>query len=191
MHPCHSLILSAPDHQVKELQRETACDPTLQTVKKAILDALPDTKDELSAAIHQYFDIRDELSLRDGVIFKSKPCIIPPTRRQKIKQKPDDSHIRVQGFFRRARETVYWPCMNAEIADYTQKCDVRMSFQSKSPSRPWEKVATDFFTLLEKNYLCPAQYTTSGYFEVDQLHRKTGTVIITKLKRLFCHTWNT
>ena len=137
------------------------------SVKKAILDALPDTKDELSAAIHQYFDIRDELSLRDGVIFKSKPCIIPPTRRQKIKQKMDNSHIGLQSFFRRARETVYWPCMNAEIADYTQKCDVCMSFQStptkeppicdESPSRPWEKVANDFLTLLEKNYPCPAQ----------------------------------
>ena len=167
VHRCHSLILHVPDHQVKELQRETAWDPTLQTVKKAILDALPDTKDELSAAIHQYFDIRDELSLRDGVIFKSKPCIIPPTRRQKIKQKMDDSHIGVQSFFRRARETVYWPCMNAETADYTQKCDVCMSFQStptkeppicdESPSRPWEKVANDFLTLLEKNYPCPAQ----------------------------------
>ena len=99
MHQCHSLILPVPDHQVKELQRETACDPTLQTVKKEILDTLPDTKDELSAAIHQYFDIRDELSLRDGVIFKSKLCIIPPTRRQKIKQKLDDSHIEVQSVF--------------------------------------------------------------------------------------------
>ena len=103
--------------------------------------------------------------------------------------------LRCEAFFRRARETVYWPCMNAEIADYTQKCDVCMSFQStptkeppicdESPSRAWEKVANDFFTLLEKNYPCPAQKTTSGYFEVDQLHRKTGTVIIKKLKRFF------
>ena len=32
----------------------------------------------------------------------------------------------------------------------------------------------------------------SGYFEVDQSHGKTGTVIIKKLKKhYFCHTWNT
>ena len=43
------------DHQLKELQRETACDPTLQFVKKAILDGFPDTKGEQPAAIHQYF----------------------------------------------------------------------------------------------------------------------------------------
>ena len=47
-------FLPVPDHQLKELQRETACDPTLQFVKKAILDGVPDTKDEQPAAIHQY-----------------------------------------------------------------------------------------------------------------------------------------
>ena len=47
-------FLPVPDHQLNELQRETACDPTLQFVKKAILDGFPDTKDEQPPAIHQY-----------------------------------------------------------------------------------------------------------------------------------------
>ena len=47
-------FLPVPDHQLNELQRETACDPTLPFVKKAILDGVPDTKDEQPAAIHQY-----------------------------------------------------------------------------------------------------------------------------------------
>ena len=38
-------FLLVPDNQLKELQRETACDPTLQFVKKAILGDSPDTKD--------------------------------------------------------------------------------------------------------------------------------------------------
>ena len=45
-------FLPVPDHQLKELPRETACDPNLQFVKKAILDGFPDTKDEQPAAIH-------------------------------------------------------------------------------------------------------------------------------------------
>ena len=50
-------------------------------------------------------------------------------------------------------------------------------------SRPWEKVATDIFTLDYKNYLCTEDYD-SEYFEVEQLHSKTQTVI-KKLKRHF------
>ena len=57
-------FLQVPDRQLKELQRETACE--------AILDAFPDTKDEQPAAIHQYFEIRDELSVDDSVILKGQ-----------------------------------------------------------------------------------------------------------------------
>ena len=111
-------FLPVPDHQLKELRREAACDPTVQFVKKAILGGFPDTKDEQPAAIHQYFEIRDELSVHDGVISKGQRCIIPHTQRQKIKQKLHDSQIGLQGCLCRAHETVYWPGMNAEITDY-------------------------------------------------------------------------
>ena len=50
--------------------------------------------------------------------------------------------------------------MNAEITDYIQKCNVCTCMS------------------LQSNYY-------SGYFEVDQLHSKTVTVIIKKLKRHF------
>ena len=39
IHATH--FLPVLDHQLKELQRETACDPTRQFVKKAILDGFP------------------------------------------------------------------------------------------------------------------------------------------------------
>ena len=151
IHATH--FLPVPDQQLKELQRETACDPTLQFLKKAILDGFPDTKEKQPAAIHQYFEIQDELSVHGGVIFKGQRCIITQTLRQKIEQKLHDSHIESQGCLCRAQKTVYWPGMNAKITDYIQKCDVCMSLQknqTKEPlichqptSRPWEKVATD------------------------------------------------
>ena len=111
IHATH--FLPVPDHQLKELQRETACDPTLQFVKKAILDGFPDTKEKQPAAIHQYFEIRDELSVHDGVIFKGQR-----TLRQKIKQKLHDFHIGSQGCLCRAQETVYWlghECQNHSL----------------------------------------------------------------------------
>lgn len=45
-------FLPIPEH-LKELQRETAYDSTLQTVKKTILDSFSDTKDLLPAATYQ------------------------------------------------------------------------------------------------------------------------------------------
>ena len=128
-------LLPVPDHQLKELQREMAWGPTLQFVKKAILDGFPDTKEKQPAAIHQYFEIWDELSAHGGVIFKGQRWIIPQTR-EKIKQKLHDSHIGSQGCLCRAQETVYWPGMNAKINDYIQKCKVCMSLQSNQTNEP-------------------------------------------------------
>ena len=143
---------------------------------------------------HSFLSFHSFLSVHDRVIFKGQRWIIPQTLRQKIKQKLHDSHIGLQGCLCRAQETVYWPGMNAKITDYIQKCKVCMSLQSnqtKEPltcheptSRPWEKVATDIFMLDDKNCLCTVDYY-SGYFEVYQLHSKTATVIIKKLKRHF------
>ena len=67
------------------------------------------------------------------------------------------------------------------------------SNQTKEPlicheptSKPWEKVATDIFKLDDKNYLCAVDYY-SGYFEVDQLHSKTGTVTERNLRQILSH----
>ena len=84
----------------------------------------------------QYFEIWDELSVHDHVIFKGQRWIIPQTLRQKIKQKLHDSHIGSQGCLCRARETVYWPGVNAKITDYIQKCKDCMSLQSNQTKEP-------------------------------------------------------
>ena len=70
-------FLPVPDHQLNELQRETACDPTLQFVKKAILEGVPDTKDEQPVAIHQYCISLNNISFlhKKGAIIRKKVII--------------------------------------------------------------------------------------------------------------------
>ena len=187
-------FLPVPDHQLKELQKETACDPTLQVLKTVILNGFPDLKEETPTVIHPYVSIRDELSVVDGIVFKGLKCVIPQSLRPKIKSKLHESHIGIQGCLRRAREVLYWPGMNSELADYISKCDVCTSSSNNQgkeplisheiPSRPWKKLATDIFTLDGKDYLCTVDYY-SGYFEVDSLSSKTGKVIISKLIKQF------
>ena len=187
-------FLPIPDHQLKELQEETAADPTLQVLKHVITDGFPDHKDGLPAAIHPYYNIRDELSVVDGIIFKGLRCVLPKSLRSKFKHKLHESHIGVQGCLRRAREVAYWPGMNSELTDYISKCDVCLTYNNKQskeplisheiPKRPWKKIGTDLFTLNNKDYLCTVDYY-SGYFEIDPLRAKTANVVIDKLKKHF------
>ena len=61
-----------------------------------------------------YFMVRDELSTQDGILFKGLRCVIPVSLRPKIRERLHGAHTGVEGCLRRARETVYWPGMNAD-----------------------------------------------------------------------------
>ena len=82
--------------------------------------------------------------------------------------------------------------MNQEITDFIEHCDTCNMYAShpqREPlivydvlERPWQKVGCDIFNLDEKDYLCTVEYY-SGYFEIDDLKRKTARAIITRLNR--------
>ncbi|CAB3981085.1 Retrovirus-related Pol poly from transposon [Paramuricea clavata] len=101
------------------------------------------------------------------------------------------SHQGIETTLRRARETMYWPNMNAEIKDYVKKCDLCCSIgpkQSKEtlichkvPDRPWGKIATDLFEFDGKEYLVTVDYF-SIFFEIDRLYCTQAVSVIRKLK---------
>lgn len=186
--------LAISKQQLEEIQKETLKDPTLQVVKKTILEGWPDSNSTVPMQARQYYSIRDELTVHDDILFKGQRCIIPQNLRQKIKERLHSSHVGVQGCLRRAREVVYWPGMNKDVTEYIQKCDVCNTFSAEQqkqplithdvPDRPWQRIACDIFMLDGKDYLCTVDFY-SGYFEVDRLEKKTGKALIKKLKRHF------
>ena len=68
IHGIDFLPISEP--QLVEFQHETATDPVMQSLTQIIGKAWPDTKDDLPLELRPYFDVRDELTAQDGVVFK-------------------------------------------------------------------------------------------------------------------------
>ena len=77
IHMSNYLPISEP--QLKEIQRETKCDSTLQALKEITLNGWPERKETLPQCIHPYFSIRDELATHDDVIFKGQRAVVPET----------------------------------------------------------------------------------------------------------------
>ena len=115
--------LAISEQQLNEINQETAKDPTLQTLKNVILRRWPENSSSVPKEVSEYFNVRDELAVQVGIIFKHQRCVIPKTLRQKVKEKIHHAHIGIQGCLRRAREVVYWPSMNQEITDYIEHWD--------------------------------------------------------------------
>ena len=192
IHAVDYLPISEP--QVLEIREETSRDETLQMLKDVILQGWPEKRHSLPISMHAYWNIRDELTVQNGIIFKGLRCVIPSSLRAHIKAKLHSSHIGIQSCLRRARELVYWPAMNKEISEYIAACDVCNSYHSKQqkeplmnhevPDRPWEKVGCDLLEHDGKDFLITVDYFSS-YFEVDNLTKKSAQPVIQRLKRHF------
>lgn len=93
----------------------------------------------------------------------------------------------------RAKSSVWLPGLNKWLTDFVRNCSecVRMACPKKGPllptplqDYPWQRIATNLFTLNGNNYLVVVDYF-SCYPEVIQLRSTTSKTIINILKSLF------
>ena len=100
--------------RIQEIRQATENDANPKILKDTILAGWPEDKHQVSENIRVYFKLRDELSVQDGIIFRSSRCVIPECLLAKI----HSSHLGIESCLKRARECIYWPLMSQEIKDY-------------------------------------------------------------------------
>ncbi|GFO39027.1 endogenous retrovirus group k member 19 pol protein [Plakobranchus ocellatus] len=84
--------------------------------------------------------------------------------------------------------------MSNDIRAFVESCDTCATFCARQPeqpllthevpSRPWQKVRTDIFSISGRNYLVTVDYF-STFIEVDYLQDIASTTVIHKLKHQF------
>ena len=107
-------------------------------------------------------------------------------------------HLGIAKSKARARQSVYWPQMNAEIEKLISNCDICISLQDSKakdpllipplPTRPWEIVGCDLFQYGGHHYLIITDYY-SLYPEVYLLKSEEAEDTIDK--RCVCSSWDT
>ena len=183
--------LPVSDATQTAIREATEADATLRQLKTIIRQGWPASKEEVPENVRDYFSFREELSIQNGLVFKGERIVIPASMRDNMLAKIHASHIGIQGCLRRAREVVYWPRMDKDVAAYVTKCDVCNSQPAEQgkeplichelPTRPWEKIAVDLFDLNGTEFRVTVDYYSS-FFEVDRLTSKTSEEVVKKLK---------
>ena len=136
----------------------------------------------------------DELTVQGGLVFKRNSVIIPRSLCAEM-MKIHSSHLGIEACLRRARECIYWPGMSAEMKQYISAYKTCRELDSVThpketlmphevPSRPWEKIGMDIFTLDGKDNLVTIDYY-SNFWEVDRLQNTKANSTILKLKSQF------
>ena len=189
-----SSFLPITERRLNIIKVATEQDETMQRLKSVIVNGWPEEKGDVPLSVTPYFSFRDELTITDGIILKGNRVVIPSVLRKEMKDKIHSSHLGAESCIRRARESLYWPNMAADIKDVVTSCSICRSVESANqketlmnhdvPERPWAKVGTDLFSLNQKDFLITVDYFSS-VFEVDRLHSTTSASVIKKLKNHF------
>ena len=178
-------------NRFEEIKRETLQDSALQKVKDVKLRGWPNSKSELPPEVSPYFNFRDELTVSDELVLRGERVVIPKQLRPQIKRDIHIGHTGVEGCLRRARESVYWPSMNAELKEMVLSCETcrccevshakEPLMSHEIPQRQWQKIGTDLFSLNGRDYLITVCYF-SNFWEIDRLHDTKSKTVISKLK---------
>ena len=95
IHQVNIIKANMEEEDVCELQQETASDPELQAVAKAISNGWPTLHKQTHPILHDYWNYRDELSINNGILTKNHKIIILKTLQRKYLDRIHSGH---QGF---------------------------------------------------------------------------------------------
>ncbi len=191
-----SIVASLPvsEGRFSEIRNATARDPVLQRLTSMVLAGWPDNRINCSKELLEFWNYRDELSVIDGVVFKSSRVVIPAVLRAVMLEKIHAGHLGQEKCKQRAREVLFWPGMNGDIVRLVQQCEACCAYRHRQQSepllpppvavRPWQKVATDLFEFEKAHYIVIVDYY-SNYPEVVKLSSQSSQAVINVMKATF------
>ena len=99
-------IKGAPE-RLSQLQKCTAQDVVLETLTTTVLTGWPEKRDECPVQIRDYWNYREEISLDNGLLFKSQRVIVPKAMRSEILSRIHSSHQGIVSCLRKAKDIVF------------------------------------------------------------------------------------
>ncbi|XP_046846780.1 uncharacterized protein K02A2.6-like [Xenia sp. Carnegie-2017] len=170
------------DRKLQAIKDEIRKDKTMQLLILILTELKP------------YYPYREELTTDDGLIYKSHNILIPPTLQADTLQKLHQSHQGTEKTKRLARESIFWPGMNAQIEELVSNCSTCQYYANANQreplhphdisSRPWQKIGSDLFDWNGKPHRIVVDYY-SRYPKVAELQDTKAQTVINKTKSIF------
>ena len=185
-------------HRLDDLRQHAQEDTEYQQLQQFILHGFPQHRNQLPDACRRYWNIRNSLTIDDGLIVYGCRLLIPTKLRPVILSQLHESH---QGSVRtkqRARLSLYWPGIDNDIDNTILSCQYCQDhlpshlkepiIQKLRPERPFQEIAIDLCSHAGHTYLIIVDCYTD-WPAVITLHPNTTTyAVISALRQSFCRT---
>jgi hypothetical protein len=144
-----------PDPMLDDLRVAAASDSDYAELIAAIIDGFTVPRHQTHQSVRQFWKIREDLSVDDGLVLFGQRIVIPKSARRELLRKLHATHQGIVRMKRRARQTVFWPGISNDITTLVESChncQERLPRQQKEPlmrdpllTRVFEDVSADLF----------------------------------------------
>lgn len=106
-------------------------DSILQFVEKYLKEGWPGEMESLGD-IRYYHKIKNELMLKNGLIYYGCRLVVPKAMRKYIITKLHETHIGTNKILRKSKQIFYWPGMESDITNFISACETCIKFSPKN-----------------------------------------------------------
>lgn len=189
-----SATQSISEIQLLELQKESEMDEEMKVLRRYVKKGWPENKKQVDKAMFPYWQYKNEITERYGLLWHNNRILIPKSLRKNILKKLHTSHLGYEKCLLRAKELYFWPELNNQLKNEINNCQACLTYRKNNykekmipheiPNKPWAKVGTDLFYFNRKTYLLLMDYY-SKFIEVVELKSTLSESIIDNLKSVF------
>ena len=111
----HDVETDVHETTLDKIYINSKTDSTLSLVMRYVLDGWQGNAYECAELAQPYFTYREELTIIDGLLVKGNRIVIPTDIRHDCPETLHASHLCLQKMLLRARTSVFWPGMIADI----------------------------------------------------------------------------
>ena len=179
------------DVMMDRLVIATQEDLTMQRLNQVIGHGWPEKCSSLPADLESFWNIRDELTCGDGLVYAGQKLIVPTAMRKEFLEVLHESHQGIDKTRARARGVIYWPGINRDISDMIERCATCLRFARSNskepliphpvPDGPFQHIAMDILTYAGRDYLVAVD-CYSKYPELARIEYKTAECVIAHVK---------
>ncbi|XP_058448351.1 uncharacterized protein K02A2.6-like [Malaya genurostris] len=180
----------------KMIQDETQADSLLKRVISYVQSRWPTNRSDLSdPQLHQFQQRRDSLSVFSSCLMYGERIVIPTKFRNRVLHQLHKGHPGVERMRSLARNYVYWPGIDEQIAQVVRscnKCAEAAKTNSKTkleswplPQQPWQRVHCDFAGPVDGIYYLIVVDAYSRWPEVIPTKRITTAATLTMFREIF------
>ena len=175
-----------------DLASGTRKDPVLARVYDFTLHGWPQSVED--PLLQPYFSRRDELSADQGCVLWGLRVVIPGMYRDRLLDELHQEHHGICRMKSLARGYLWWPGLDADIAQRVSGCQVCAAVSKlppkaplhpwKWPTKPWERIHIDFFEKDRSTFLIVID-AYSKWLEVIPMTSTSSLKTIEVLRSLF------